>query len=184
MVIDYPAAHSMDTYWFAVDDRGQVAVFDTGEDGHAPEGVLEQDFDFYRLVDLWHGEDQASSLEENARKIGLYYYDYGDYSAPAIPYARVAIPPVPLHVDQLPPHFRTKALSNRFALRFDQAERVQPQESRPCVSYRGRVAYVCTDGVTVRPIPGREGEFAEFVRLWRKQQPDVAARFRFEGPSE
>jgi hypothetical protein len=28
---DYPAAHSMDTFWYAVDRVGQVAIFDTGE---------------------------------------------------------------------------------------------------------------------------------------------------------
>jgi hypothetical protein len=43
-IIDYPAAHSMDTYWFAVDADGNVAMFDTGEGGAVPE-------------DAWRGED-------------------------------------------------------------------------------------------------------------------------------
>lgn len=34
---DYPAAHSMDTEWFAVDEDGHVARFDTGEDGALPD---------------------------------------------------------------------------------------------------------------------------------------------------
>jgi len=33
---DFPAAHSMDSTWFAVDDDGQVAVFETGEGGALP----------------------------------------------------------------------------------------------------------------------------------------------------
>jgi hypothetical protein len=33
---DYPAAHSMDTEWFAVDEHGNVARFDSGEDGAVP----------------------------------------------------------------------------------------------------------------------------------------------------
>ncbi|MCB9760728.1 MAG: hypothetical protein H6739_12875 [Alphaproteobacteria bacterium] len=33
---DVPAAHSMDTEWFAVDQDGHVARFDTGEDGALP----------------------------------------------------------------------------------------------------------------------------------------------------
>jgi hypothetical protein len=33
---DFPAAHSMDTYWFAVDRDGRVAVFDSGEAGAVP----------------------------------------------------------------------------------------------------------------------------------------------------
>ena len=36
---DYPAAHSMDTLWFGVDDDGHVAVFDTGEAGAVPGGL-------------------------------------------------------------------------------------------------------------------------------------------------
>ena len=33
---DVPAAHSMDTSWFAVDAEGRVGLFDTGEDGALP----------------------------------------------------------------------------------------------------------------------------------------------------
>jgi hypothetical protein len=36
MIPDFPAAHSMDTDWFAVDRNGHVAHFDTGTDGAAP----------------------------------------------------------------------------------------------------------------------------------------------------
>lgn len=34
---DFPAAHSMDSEWFAVDAKGQIAIFDTGEPGPIPE---------------------------------------------------------------------------------------------------------------------------------------------------
>lgn len=34
--IDVPAAHSMDTTWFAVDDDGVVAIFESSEDGAVP----------------------------------------------------------------------------------------------------------------------------------------------------
>lgn len=34
--IDYPAAHSMDSMWFAVDENGEVGAFDTGSDGDCP----------------------------------------------------------------------------------------------------------------------------------------------------
>jgi hypothetical protein len=36
---DYPAAHSMDTAWYAVDRDGHVAFFWSGESGAVPEGV-------------------------------------------------------------------------------------------------------------------------------------------------
>lgn len=34
-----PAAHSMDSTWFAVDETGEVALFETGEDGAVPEAA-------------------------------------------------------------------------------------------------------------------------------------------------
>lgn len=54
MASDYPAAHSMDTQWFAVDDDGHVALFDTGEAGAAPtdrHGIedFELEFELYRV---------------------------------------------------------------------------------------------------------------------------------------
>lgn len=33
---DYPAAHSMDTEWFAIDKDGNIGVFDSGENGAVP----------------------------------------------------------------------------------------------------------------------------------------------------
>jgi hypothetical protein len=38
--IDYPAAHSMDTTWFAVDKEGHVAAFESAEGGAVPENAL------------------------------------------------------------------------------------------------------------------------------------------------
>lgn len=33
---DFPAAHSMDTSWFGVDENGEIAIFETGENGCLP----------------------------------------------------------------------------------------------------------------------------------------------------
>lgn len=41
MDIDYPAAHSMDTNWFAVDCDGHVACFDSDEPGAVPAQLLQ-----------------------------------------------------------------------------------------------------------------------------------------------
>jgi len=46
---DYPAAHSMDTEWFAIDDEGRVALFTSGEAGVLPETAQAQT-SFY---DVW-----------------------------------------------------------------------------------------------------------------------------------
>lgn len=50
---DYPAAHSMDAHWFAVDEQGHVAVFHSGESGAVPAGM--------------HSLDQYQFGEELAR---------------------------------------------------------------------------------------------------------------------
>lgn len=44
--IDFPAGHSMDTDWFAVDKDGNIAVFDSGQDGAVP---IEFERQTYRL---------------------------------------------------------------------------------------------------------------------------------------
>lgn len=46
------------------------------------------------------------------------------------------------------------------------------------------IAYLCADGKTVRPVPGREGAFAAFVRTYREESPKDAARFVFDGPTD
>ena len=40
---DYPASHSMDTCFFAIDREGHVAIFDTGEAGAVPAQALAGD---------------------------------------------------------------------------------------------------------------------------------------------
>lgn len=56
-----PAAHSMDTTWFAVDNQGHIGLFDSGEAGAVPEGVLSSHNDlFYQL--------QESLSQEGASK--------------------------------------------------------------------------------------------------------------------
>lgn len=49
---ELPAAHSMDTEWFAIDGHGHVAVFDSGEAGGVPEAHF----------DAWHGQSTWSEL--------------------------------------------------------------------------------------------------------------------------
>ena len=55
---DFPAAHSMDTEWFALDEDGHVGRFDTGEDGALPDraatgsGPCDPNFDMTELEAL------------------------------------------------------------------------------------------------------------------------------------
>jgi hypothetical protein len=50
--IDYPAAHSMDTGWFAVDRDGHVAYFESREVGAVPmEACREEDTELLHELD-------------------------------------------------------------------------------------------------------------------------------------
>ncbi|MGK7942648.1 MAG: hypothetical protein AB4062_21310 [Crocosphaera sp.] len=48
-MIDYPASHSMDTEWFAIDKDGNIGVFDSGENGAVPDSSYRVE----RLGDLF-----------------------------------------------------------------------------------------------------------------------------------
>jgi hypothetical protein len=188
MIEDYPAAHSMDTTWFAVDAAGHVGLFDTGENGHAPDG---QENDV--RSDLWElylppGEREAGDWwdpRDLCTLAGMYYFTYDEGYDPIGPYDRTVAPDSPLHVDQLPPTVRRRCKQLTFPIRFDEIDRFQPLEHTHCIYwYEQRVAYLCSDGKTVRPIAGQESKFAAFVRDLRADRPDLAERYIFDGPSE
>src|SRR5690348_14803035 len=86
MEIDYPASHSMDTWWFAVDELGHVAIFDSGEDGHVPRGAEDGAME---LMDALEGkkDDSDEDWEDRVARLGLFFYSYNDYfSSPVVPY--------------------------------------------------------------------------------------------------
>ena len=118
---DFPAAHSMDTEWFAVDADGQVALFISGENGSVPDDVLPGDIDevLEALGSHLSLEDQdfVEILPELAR-LGLYVYaDDTDWFSG--PYVRARRPKKPLHVDQLPPQLREQVKAVQFDDRLD-----------------------------------------------------------------
>jgi hypothetical protein len=53
MLEDYPAAHSMDTDWFAVDQHGHVALLRSGDEGAVPEAYSGPQFGRRELAFLW-----------------------------------------------------------------------------------------------------------------------------------
>lgn len=82
--VDVPAAHSMDTAWFAVDEEGKVGVFETGEDGALPDdaawgsGAADANFDedlLYGAIAAWmHARgalEEGGALVEGARPVIL-----------------------------------------------------------------------------------------------------------------
>jgi hypothetical protein len=184
---DYPAAHSMDTTFFAVDAGGHVALFDTDEEGHVPKGA-NNDIE----SELWDLRKPPGADEEDGwdtyvlcNTVGLYYFDYENQVIPIGVYFLVQVPESPLHVDQLPPELRQRCRSIQFDVRFDQIEQLQPLEFIPCDFWNQESdAYLCGDGKTVKPVPGRESHFARFVRRCRGELAAWTKDLVFEGPME
>src|SRR5262245_31270524 len=110
---DYPAAHSMDTIWFAVDGAGHVAIFESDEEGHVPQGE-ENDVrsQMWQLHDASYDPetDYFSDEDQHAGRVGLFYFGYRYEAAEGVAgvYTREVVPERPLHVDQLPPALRDK----------------------------------------------------------------------------
>ena len=68
---DFPAAHSMDTYWFAIDADENVAVFDTGETGALPHSArkifLEKQIcDVHNLIQYLPKDERGIRLVKTA----------------------------------------------------------------------------------------------------------------------
>ncbi len=185
----------MDTFWFAVDRDGHVAMFSTGETGAYPGGAARSNFPDADILEAIRvslpaqGESGAAPARQSAAtRLGLFTFGALDEYLPFQGrYGLKQRPEAPLHIDQLPPELRKRLRQLRFGdLSFESTETVQPAERFECDCYdRGAEdAYLAKDGVTLRPTPGREDRFAEFCERLRREQPEVAARLRFEGPPE
>jgi hypothetical protein len=195
MLLDYPAAHSMDTLWFAVDEVGHVGVFFTGEDGPAPAGEPGQNlFDLLKQLpgvpELDPETDDAGwwDLLESVHEYGLFRYEITDegWWLPLQPdYQRATLPPQPLHVDQLPPSARALMKGHAFdALRFSEAETIQLLHYMICQVAASwcniPCGYLDTDGKTIRLVPGCERTFKQYVELVKKDFPNETRDLRFE----
>jgi hypothetical protein len=173
---DYPAAHSMDTTWFAVDAAGHVGLFNTGENGHAPAGE-ENDVQ----SELWNlyliPEEQEAGDWWNPRELcalaGVYYFDYDEEYDPIGPYDRSVVPGSPLHIDQLPPDLRQRMAQVRFEkVRFSETRYIQPIEHVACESWES--AYLDVNCQRIRPIPGKEADYAAHFHQY-SADPDFPA---------
>jgi hypothetical protein len=187
MDADFPAAHSMDTQWFAVDRDGHVALFITGEAGSMPLTASEGDVDeALRALGSKQTEEgldyDEEAIGQELARLGVHVYeDDSDWFTG--PYRRAHKPKKPLHVDQLPPELRQQVKEVRFdGLSFAEKKRLQPCEYTDGVAWSS--AYVAEDGKTVRPIPGHEEEYRQEVEQLREEDPDELKKFRFEGLEE
>ncbi len=91
---------------------------------------------------------------------GLYCYGHLTENWISGPYGRERQPAQPIHVDQLPPRIRETVRSMRFeTLCFAETPHIQPVEHTECISWES--AYIDVAGKHIRPLPGREDEYAE-----------------------
>ena len=116
---DFPAAHSQDTCWFAVDEAGHVGIFNSDEDGHVPNLNVDQDEAWDLVEELWRRlhpqggrSPPPSEGEILSAQLGIFFYHYAyETFIPLSPYKRRNVPETPLHIDQLPPTLRHSTVS-------------------------------------------------------------------------
>ena len=150
MDADFPAAHSMDTWWFAVDAEGHVAVFDSGESGAVPIAYFEAESNSTGPAVTTALSDFLSPglTRWEPTTLGLFTYEHPrrferpvqselllNQEGPRVsgPYLRLTVPEQPLHVDQLPPSVREVVAAVRFdGLTFAEERAIQPAEQMTC----------------------------------------------------
>lgn len=107
---------------------------------------------------IFHAEDDEE--RPNLATRGLFLYSHLTENWISGPYGRIARPALPIHIDQLPPRLRQAIASLRFdSLSFTQTPHIQPVEHGECSSWES--AYMDATGKHIRPIPGKEAEYAE-----------------------
>ncbi len=166
---DYPAAHSMDTDWFAVDVDGNVAILRSGEDGLLPlewekVRVNEGGYDGFNLiedVEKFLGKKAPVEIwEPKVEALGLFCYDHSLFpeylensDGDAItPYERIAVPDEPLNVSDLPADISRKVSLIRFdRINFKTAPRLQPMLDMKCISY-SEYQYYYDESLEIREV--------------------------------
>lgn len=157
MVEDFPAAHSADTWWFAVDADGHVAFFDSGEAGAVPSQAL-QTQDYAVLQELAAGKNipRGRHGRPEPSALGLYHFEHGDVYENWIAglYQKQTEPQVAITVTDLPANWQNQISKCNFAsVCFSKITRLQPVEHTKCDSWEP--TYVTSDGL-LRALPGHD----------------------------
>ena len=157
---DFPAAHSMDTDWFAVDNDGNVALMCSCEEGAVPLGV--EQYTLYDYVDDFCQATGRSLVKDENRNIdagALGFFEFScsidDYgladqekskfadliesgefpSEPLVgPYIKTASPDNPIKYSQLPDSIKTVIvqLPSFKSRSFEEVRMIQPVLDMPC----------------------------------------------------
>jgi len=184
---DYPAAHSMDCVWYAVDANGAVGIFSSGEAGPVPRSATQREHgDIPRLIRILGGEcdDDDFDLQEafqSAGDRGLYVYEVVSWECDFLDtYDRVAVPKRRLHLNQLPPNLRKNfAKCTLPTTDFAKEQELQVVGLVACDLYWDEAVGCFAPGhKEIRPIPGKEAEYRVALPSLRRENPD----FQFAEP--
>lgn len=197
---DFPAGHSMDSTWFAVDEAGEVAFFDTGEGGAIPkqgfpvggeagvEGGLESwELSFQLLQREAKGDPAlAAVLPASAEELGdwleceqdaefrlllsLGVHVYSCGEQDAYPYFRVSLPSQPGRLDQLPEALRERFAGAQLPLRFVSAPQIAPGAYVPVESWSGY--WFDTEGAAHLAVGGKPGGLSEAQDFVNREFPN------------
>src|SRR4051794_8124191 len=121
---DYPAAHSMDSSWYAVDKNGHVALFVTGAGGAMADNAYSpaareflEDLDPEEVEAMGIDPAQLNDIapEQLPAEERVFVYETGPLDeCLAERYHQRQAPRQPLHIDELPPAVRAAIGQTRF----------------------------------------------------------------------
>lgn len=163
---DFPAAHSMDTKWFGVDDLGNIGLFDTGEGGAFPRalGLVHA----YTVAE-GHAQIEAE-LTRKKLKCVAFEQDFNlNHNLPG-PYDRIGVPDVPADLEDLSPSAQKYAERGRLpGTNFLQMPLIQPAEHVLCNGYGGELDFMISrDRQSLVVLPRPAPLSPESIEIWRK----------------
>ena len=182
----------MDTTWFAVDENGHVAVFDTDEDGYMPKGFYsggesseddEQLEDIFLLARILRFRARADErlrallpetlgeLEEAIENSCVWELvdpllrsvGVWVYKFPTRVYVRRGRVPDPIHIDQIDEDMRAEISRGVLPVRFQDAPMLAPGEHVPVVGWGA--AWFDSEG-QIHPLEGKDEQFRELHPSW------------------
>ncbi len=107
-------------------------------------------------------------------EVGLFHYSHPMENWIALPYGRVSVPSIALHLDQLPPDHRALVGAMRFdRLRFAETAHIQPCEWDEVGCWQA--AYMSADGQHIREI---EQDLADLDISYEELYTDLLTRER------
>ena len=177
---DFPAAHSMDTMWFAIDADGCVGVFQSGEAGAVPDAAYVGD-EYGEVLELL--APGANELDYEAMfaavaERGAYVYEHDEFDNwLAGPYQRKHAPTT-AGPAEIPAKVREHAV--KFPGRFAETEDLQPAEHWPSSAWGH--AWLDAARTRLAPTPTASAEeYRDEVEAVLHDMPDLDVA-PFEGP--